>query len=136
MSLNINSVIVTGNLTADPELRSVTKGDREMSFCDFRIAVNHGKDSAGEDRPASFFSVTSFGATAKACADHLAKGRKVAVSGELKQERWEDKETGGNRERVKISATRVEFISPRPQNGDAPVAEMAPAAVAEDDIPF
>ena len=80
---NINRVIITGNLTSDPELRSLPSG---MSVCKLRVAVNtRRKDNAtGEwaDKP-NFFDVTVWGAQADNCNQYLSKGRPIAVDGRL-----------------------------------------------------
>ena len=86
---NINRVIITGNLTADPELRSLPSG---TSVCKLRVACNtRRKDGAsGEwvDKP-NYFDVTVWGAQGENCARYLAKGRGVAVDGRLEWREWE-----------------------------------------------
>ena len=80
---NINRVIITGNLTADPDLRSLPSG---TSVCKLRVAVNTRRkdNSTGEwvDKP-NYFDVTVWGAQGENCAQYLAKGRPVAVDGRL-----------------------------------------------------
>ena len=89
---NINRVIMTGNLTRDPELRSLPSG---TAVCSLRIAVNtRRKDgSTGEwiDK-ANYFDVTVWGAQGENCARYLSKGRPVAVDGRLEWREWQDKE--------------------------------------------
>jgi single-strand DNA-binding protein len=89
---NINRVVLTGNLTRDPELRSLPSG---MSVCSLRIASNtRRKDGAsGEwvDKP-NFFDITVFGAQGENCARFLAKGRPVAIDGRLEWREWTDKD--------------------------------------------
>src|SRR5256885_13643000 len=78
---NINRVVITGNLTRDPELRSTPGG---TSICSLRVAVNGRRKDAetGQwvDKP-NYFDVTVFGAQGENCAQYLAKGRPVAVAG-------------------------------------------------------
>ena len=79
---NINRVVVTGNLTRDPELRNTPSG---TSVCSLRVAVNtRRKDASGEwvDKP-NYFDVTVWGAQGENCATYLQKGRPVAVDGRL-----------------------------------------------------
>src|SRR6185369_5357517 len=79
---NINRVVITGNLTRDPELRSTPGG---TSVCILRVAVNsRRKDESGNwvDKP-NYFDVTVWGAQGENCAQYLAKGRPVAVDGRL-----------------------------------------------------
>jgi single-strand DNA-binding protein len=78
---NINSVTLVGQLTADPELRSLPDG---RSVCDLRLAVNDQRD-----KPALFVDVATFGPGADACAEHLSKGRQVGVIGRLIYSEWE-----------------------------------------------
>jgi single-strand DNA-binding protein len=151
---NINRVVLTGNLTADPELRSLPSG---MSVCKLRVACNTRRKGAGgewEDKP-NYFDVTVWGAQGENCARYLSKGRGVAVDGRLEWREWQDKDTGKNRQSIDIIADSVQFLS-SPDGGqgggngftarsDVPVntEDFAAAPVgggsspaAEDDIPF
>ena len=115
---NINRVVLTGNLTRDPELRSTGSG---MSVCSLRIASNtRRKDqSTGEwvDRP-NFFDVTVWGAQGENCARFLSKGRPVAIDGRLEWREWETQD-GGKRQAVDIVADSVQFLGD-PNAGSAP----------------
>jgi single-strand DNA-binding protein len=150
---NINRVVLTGNLTRDPELRSLPSG---MSVCSLRIASNtRRKDQSGEwmDKP-NYFSVTVWGAQGENCARFLSKGRPVALDGRLEWREWQGQD-GAKRESVEIVADSVQFLGGRdegqggggngftPQsdvpvnNSDfQPVAAPAGAGPADDDIPF
>ena len=116
---NINRVILTGNLTRDPELSSLPSG---TSVCKLRLAVNRRvKDQAtGEwsDRP-NYFDVKVWGQQGENCANFLAKGRAVAVDGRLEWREWEAQD-GGKRQAVEIVADTVQFLGgPRDDdNGD------------------
>ena len=154
---NINRVLVTGNLTKDPELRSTPSG---TSICKLRIAVNsRRKDASGQwvDKP-NYFDVTVWGAQGENCARFLTKGRPVAIDGRLEWREWESQE-GQKRQSVEIIANSVQFLGGRDDfsgggggNGftprsDVPVdtADFQPAAAPsgggssappDDDIPF
>ena len=137
---NVNRVIVVGNLTRDPELRYTTTG---VAVCDLSIAVNRswkGKDGKPQEQ-VSFFDITIFKRTAEVCAEHLKKGRPVLVDGSLVQERWEN-EKQEKRSRVKIVASAVHFLGPRPDSGEGkkpePAAAAAPAGAGpvDEDVPF
>jgi single-strand DNA-binding protein len=78
---NINNVTLVGQLTADPELRELPDG---RPVCSLRLAVNDYRD-----KPPMFIDVTTFGDEAKACAEHLVKGRQVGVVGRLAYREWE-----------------------------------------------
>jgi single-strand DNA-binding protein len=152
--MNINRVVLTGNLTRDPDLRSTPGG---LSICKLGIAVNtRRKTSEGqwEEKP-NFFRVTVFGRQADTCGQYLKKGRPVAIDGRLEWSTWESE--GQKRESVDIIADSVQFLAGRddaggngngyssgvsPTESDVPIDsrdfETAPAsaAAAEDDIPF
>jgi len=153
-------VVITGNLTRDPELRHTGGG---TAVCDLRVAVNsRRKDQSGNwvDKP-NYFDVTVWGAQGENCANYLSKGRPVAIEGRLDWREWEAKD-GGKRQAVQIIANTVQFLGSRdgagggggngnggggeggfaPPQSDVP-ADMsdfggAPASTgaSEDDIPF
>jgi len=155
---NINRVVLTGNLTRDPELRSLPSG---MSVCSLRVAVNtrrKGATGEWEDKP-NYFDVTVWGAQGENCARFLAKGRPVAIDGRLEWREWEAQDGSGKRQAVDIVADSVQFLGGRDDGpggpggftprSDVPVDQGdfqpagAPAAgggggggAADDDIPF
>jgi single-strand DNA-binding protein len=151
---NINRVVMTGNLTRDPELRNLPSG---MSVCSLRIACNTRRknNSTGEweDKP-NYFDVTVWGAQGDNCARFLSKGRPIALDGRLEWREWETQD-GQKRQAVDIIADSVQFLGGRDdQSGgggspefsvkrDIPIDDRdfqtasAPAGnAAEDDIPF
>lgn len=154
---NINVVVITGNLTQDPELRHLGSG---TAVCELRVAVNsRRKDGAtGEwvDKP-NYFNVTVWGAQGENCANYLSKGRPVAIEGRLDWREWEAKDGGGKRQAVSIIANSVQFLGSRdgggagggngngftPPQSDTPTDtsdyDAAPAGAGgggDDDIPF
>jgi single-strand DNA-binding protein len=151
---NINRVVLTGNLTSDPELRSLPSG---TSVCKLRVACNtrrkNGSTGEWEDKP-NYFDVTVWGAQGENCARFLTKGRGVGIDGRLEWREWETQE-GQKRQSVEIIADSVQFLGGRDDAGgggngftprsDVPVdtADFQPAgarsgnsAPADDDIPF
>ncbi|NLE23367.1 MAG: single-stranded DNA-binding protein [Actinobacteria bacterium] len=116
MAGSINSVVIVGNLTRDPELRATPSG---TSVCSLRVAVNDRvKDPiSGEwgDKP-NYFDVDVFGGQGERCAQYLARGRQVAVSGRLRWREWEAQD-GQKRQAVSIVADNVQFIGPRDGGG-------------------
>jgi single-strand DNA-binding protein len=151
--MNINRVVLTGNLTRDPELRSTPGG---LAICKLGIAVNtRRKNSEGqwEEKP-NFFRVTVFGRQAESCGQYLKKGRPVAIDGRLEWSTWENE--GQKRESIDIIADTVQFLGGRddagngngfssgvrPTDSDVPIDtgdfETAPVgnAASDDDIPF
>jgi single-strand DNA-binding protein len=153
---NINRVILVGNLTRDPELKTLPSG---MAVCSLGMAVNHRRKNqqSGEwtEEP-NYFNIEVFGPQGESCARYLAKGRAVAVDGRLRWRQWEAQD-GSKRSAVDVVADTVQFIGPRdgagegggggftPRQAAEPVAAPArPAAESpwgadggiDDDIPF
>ena len=146
---NINRVVLTGNLTRDPELRALPSG---TSVCSLRVACNtRRKDASGEwvDKP-NYFDVTVWGAQGENCAQYLSKGRPVAIDGQLEWREWEAKDGSGKRQSVDTVADSVQFLGGRDRAGggqrsagdlpadtaDFQAAPTGPAKGADDDIPF
>lgn len=126
MAQHINRVVLTGNLTRDPELRSLASGS---SVCSLRVACNgRRKDqSTGEweDKP-NFFDVTVFGAQGENAARFLSRGRPVAIDGRLDWREWETDE-GQKRQAVQIVAESVQFLGSRDDSNGSSEAPSAPA---------
>ena len=110
---NVNVVVITGNLTQDPELRHTGGG---TAVCELRVAVNSrrkdGQSGEWVDKP-NYFDVTVWGAQGENCANYLAKGRPVAVEGRLDWREWEAKDGSGKRQAVQIVANTVQFLGSR-----------------------
>lgn len=138
---DIARAVLVGRLTRDPELNQTGK------VLNLGLAVNRrekSQDSGEWDEAVSYFDVKVLGNRAQGLHGFLTKGRQVAVDARVVQERWTDKETGGNRSVVRFIADEVVPLgskdeSSRPAQGDIP-ADMdslpAPAAPADDAIPF
>ncbi len=152
--MNINRVVLTGNLTRDPDMRTTPGG---LTICKLGVACNTRKKNSAtgswEEKP-NFFRVTVFGAQAENCGQYLKKGRPVAIDGRLE---WSQYEVDGQkRESVDIIADSVQFLGGRDDAGngngfsssaratesDVPIDtgdfEAAPVGggAADDDIPF
>jgi single-strand DNA-binding protein len=157
MAGNINRVIITGNLTKDPELSSLPASG--TSVCSLRIACNgrrkNNETGAWEDQP-NYFDVTVWGAQGENCARYLKKGRPVAIDGRLRWREWTSQE-GQKRQGVDIIAESVQFLGGRDEvangngfssgvrtaesdvpidTGDFETAPVAAGATTDDDIPF
>lgn len=131
--MSINKVMLSGNLTRDPELRSTSGGDHVLKF---GIAVNERRKNQqtgewGEDRP-NFFDCTMFGARAEAVSRFLSKGSKVAIEGRLQWHQWEDRETGQNRSKVDIVVNEIEFMSRRGEDQQP----QQQGGLYDSDVPF
>ncbi len=107
--VELNSVMLAGNLVQDPTSRKTKSGS---AICLMRVAVNrHFKGRDGErTEETCFLDVDVFGAQATPCMEHLGKGSAVLIEGRLRQDRWKDKETGQARSRIKAVADRVHFL--------------------------
>jgi len=114
---NVNVVVITGNLTRDPELRHTGGG---TAVCELRVAVNSrrkdGQTGQWVDKP-NYFDVVVWGAQGENCANYLAKGRPVAVEGRLDWREWEAKDGSGKRQAVQIVANTVQFLGSRDGSG-------------------
>ncbi|HET9103860.1 MAG TPA: single-stranded DNA-binding protein [Solirubrobacteraceae bacterium] len=154
---NINRVIITGNLTRDPELRTLSGSG--TSVCSMRIACNgrrrNNETNQWEDQP-NYFDVTVWGAQGENCSRFLTKGRPVAIDGRLRWREWTT-DNGDKRQAVDIIAESVQFLGGRDDAGagngngysssvraadsDVPIDtgdfERTPvSAAADEDIPF
>ena len=124
---NLNSIILEGNLTADPVLNHTPSGTAVGSFS---LGCNRYYKTEGErTEEVSFFDIEVWSRLAETCGEYLHKGRQVRVVGRLKQDRWHDGE-GNRHARVKIVGEHVEFMK-RPVVED-PQADEAPEANQED----
>ena len=121
---SFNSVVLMGHLARDPELRYTPQGS---AVCDFAIGMNRRfkrKDSDELVDEVTFVEITAWNRTAETCAEYLKKGRLVLVCGFLKQDRWEDTESGAKRSKVKVVAQEVQFIGKGSQDdASAPAPE-------------
>ncbi|MBF1031685.1 single-stranded DNA-binding protein [Candidatus Nanosynbacter sp. TM7-008] len=109
MARSINQVILLGRLTRDPEQRTTASGKNVVSFS---IAV----DRQSQDDQADFFNITAWDKLGDLVMQYLSKGRRVLVQGRLRQDSWEDKDTGKRQSRIEVTASDVTFLDG--PNGD------------------
>ena len=117
----MNSVNLIGRLTADPTIAE-RKGTQVGNL---RLAVQRPRKD-GEDQGADYVDVTVFGRQAETCAQYLAKGRKIAVTGRLSHSEWDGE--NGRRQKLEVIAQSVEFLSPKTDDTPEPAPEDAVAA--------
>lgn len=150
--MSINRVIISGNLTRDPELRSTASG---LPVLGFGVAVNDRRKNQQtgewEDYP-NFIDCTMFGARAERVSRFLDKGSKVAIEGKLHYSQWETKE-GQKRSKIDVIVDELEFMSSRNDSSSyggghtggysAPAAATmavpvvdAASSVYDEDLPF
>ena len=150
--MSINRVVISGNLTRDPDLRSTASG---MPVLGFGVAVNDRRKNQQtgewEDYP-NFIDCTMFGARAQSVSRFLSKGSKAAIEGKLRWSQWE--RDGQKRSKIEVIVDEIEFMTSRNDGAPraaapmtAPMAQapmaaapmaapVVDASVYDDDIPF
>lgn len=150
--MSINRVVISGNLTRDPDLRSTASG---MPVLGFGVAVNDRRKNQQtgewEDYP-NFIDCTMFGARAQSVSRFLSKGSKVSIEGKLRWSQWE--RDGQKRSKIEVIVDEIEFMTSRNDGAPRAAAPMAApmaqapmaaapmaapvvdASVYDDDIPF
>ena len=154
--MELNKVMLVGNLTRDPEIKTLPSGD---PVADVDIAVNRSFNNRQGERQKEvvFVRVTVFGKQAEFCRNYLQKGKAIYVEGRLRLQSWETPE-GQKRSKLDVVAERIQFAYPRSlesggssgggyqqqQQSSAPSAPSAPPSGGdapsgggtEDDLPF
>lgn len=120
MAKSINNVILLGRLTRDPELRTTTSG---KNIAEMSLAVDRGNDEA------DFFEVTAWEKTAELVSKYTHKGSKVLVQGRLRQDSWDDKETGKKRSKVVVVANDVTFLDSVSDAKSAQTSDVVPTDI-------
>ena len=141
----MNKLMIIGNLTRDPEMRSVQGG---YQVCDFTVAVNNTRrNQADGQNDATFFRVTTWNKLAENCSQFLKKGRKVCVVGPVNARTYQAND-GSTRVSLEVTANEVEFLSSRNDTYGDGAPSSAPAmaepsiqnnvftSVESDDLPF
>ncbi len=151
----VNKVILVGNLGKDPEVRYTSGG---QAVANLRIATSRSwtdKQSGQRKEETEWHDVEVWGKQAEQCGEYLSKGRQVYVEGRLKTDKWQDKQSGQDRFKVKVVADTVRFLggaggrgagAARPHGEEAggppagteegPPAEGGGNGGGPDDIPF
>lgn len=134
----MNKCFLIGNLTKDVERTETPSG---VAVAKFSIAVNRNHKSADGERIADYFNIVAWRGLADTCAKYLNKGKKVAVSGEIQNRSYEDKD-GNKRYVTEIIASDVEFLSTsnEQQENEQPTRPAKASKVEltpiDDDLPF
>lgn len=140
MARSINQVILLGRLTRDPEQRTTASGKNVVSFS---IAV----DRQSQDDQADFFNITAWDKLGDLVMQYLSKGRRVLIQGRLRQDSWEDKDTGKRQSRIEVTASDVTFLdgpngdnsgsaAPRTTKKEEVVTEIDDKPIDLSEIPF
>ncbi len=140
----LNSIIIMGRLTADPELRSTSSG---LSVTSFTVAVDRGYVRAGEEKKADFIPVVAWRQTADFVSKFFRKGSMIAVQGSLQSRSYEDK-NGNKRVAYEVIADQVSFCGSKAESGTGSYDSVSPSSynnssaddfssvVEDDDLPF
>lgn len=140
----LNSIIIMGRLTADPDLRSTSSG---LSVTSFTVAVDRGYTKAGEERKADFIPVVAWRQTADFVSKYFRKGSMIAVQGSLQSRSYEDK-NGNKRVAYEVIADQVSFCGSKAETGSGNYDPVSPSSynnssaddfssvVDDDDLPF
>lgn len=136
MASDINSVVLIGNLVRDVEVTYTAGG---TAVAKMSIASNKSKkqQDGSWGTETSFFDITLFGKTAESLKQYLVKGKKIAVSGSLHQDRWKDKD-GNNRSRVSVIADTLELLGGNDgQKGESQAEPNEAESMGfNEDVPF
>jgi single-strand DNA-binding protein len=156
MAGNVNKVLLMGNLTRDIEMRQFPSGG---SIGKFTLAVNERYKDRNEQwqERANFIDCEAFGRKAEVMAQYLSKGRPVFIEGKLRLDKWEDKQSGENRSKLKVVVDDFQFVDSKggagggggPSGGSdysssnddrsydpGPQSSPAYESLGDDDIPF
>jgi len=137
-----NLVVLTGRLTADPELRYTSNN---IPVTSFSIAVNR-RYKAGEESQADFINIVAWRQTAEFVTKYFKKGSMIGIEGAIQTRKYTDKDTGKNRTAFEVIANNVQFVESRrddagtanqaaPSFNNTDSGEFAEIA-ADDDLPF
>ncbi len=104
MASDLNNVMLIGRLTKDPESKYLPSG---MAVVEFSIANNYYSKNSTE---VNYFDIVAFGKMAETVAKYLTKGKQIAVTGTLRQDRWQDKDTNTARSKVRIIMQSMQML--------------------------
>ena len=122
----LNVVVLSGRLTADPELKTTANG---ISVCSFSIAVER-RFKSGEERQSDFINIVTWRSSAEFVSKYFKKGQMIAIRGPIQTRKYQDKD-GNNRTAFEVVADDVQFADFARREGDAaPAAAAAPATPA------
>lgn len=141
---DLNKVFLLGRLTREPDLRGTPSGSK---VCTLGLASSRKHNSNGQEREETLFiDVYVWGKSAENCKQYLAKGSPVLIEGRLTLDQWEDRNGGGRRSKIAVTAENVQFMGGRPQQqqpqeqpprrGVDPQNAPQQSGYADDDVPW
>ena len=143
----LNTVILMGRLTADPELRSTASG---LSVTSFNVAVDRRYSKQGEDKQTDFIPVVAWRQQAEFITKYFHKGSMIAIEGSLQSRNYEDK-NGNKRTAYEVIVDRASFCGSKAESGGGAgnyggavstasysnaSADDFSGVVSDDDLPF
>ena len=143
MASDLNNIMLIGRLTKDPESKYLPSGS---AVVEFSIANNYYMSSKNSTE-VNYFDVVAFGKMAETVAKYLTKGKQVAISGTLRQDRWQDKDTNAARSKVRIIMQSMQMLGSAggvANNMDATYTPTTPSGADvdlggfsdDDEVPF
>jgi len=132
--VNLNRVILIGNLTADPELRNTPSG---QAVCNFRMATNRfwtNKETKQQQQEAEYHTIVAWGRLAEISSQYLTKGSLVMVEGRLRTRSWQD-QRGDKKFKTEIVAETIQF-GPRGSGKPAAGKSVSQKQSSEEEIPI
>jgi single-strand DNA-binding protein len=127
--MNLNKILIAGNVTRDPELRFTPKG---TAVCKIGLALNRKwKSESGESKEeVTFVDVDFFGKTAENVGQYFKKGSPIFVEGRLKFEQWDDKQTGQKRSRLGVCGESFQFVGKKGETSEPEPRMSQPSQAA------
>ena len=127
----VNNVILSGRLTADPELRYTPSG---VAVCNMRMAANRSYKTASGDyeQETTFFGAVAWQKLAEICSQYLGKGSPVLIEGRLRSRTWQDKKSGQSRTVLEVHAEQVQFLEKLGEGNGQPESEPESEPAQED----
>lgn len=143
MASDLNNVMLIGRLTKDPESKYLPSG---MAVVEFSIANNYYMSNKSSNE-VNYFDVVAYGKIAETVSKYLTKGKQIAITGTLRQDRWQDKDTNTARSKVRIIMQSMQMLGPASggvNNIDAVYTPTASVGVGadlggfsdDDEVPF
>lgn len=131
-----NIVVLTGRLTADPELKTTPNG---VSVTSFSIAVDR-RYKAGEEKQTDFINIVAWRQTAEFISKYFQKGKMIGIEGSIQTRKYQDKD-GNNRTAFEVLADNVQFVESKGNNDNLPAgngnaAQNANNSVSVEDVAF
>ena len=134
----MNSVVLVGRLTKDPELITTNNG---ISVCRFSIAVQRKFANEDGEREADFINIVAWRGLADTCGKYLKKGTRVGIEGSIQTRSFDGKD-GVRKYATEVVADEVEFLSPKQNEETEEPKEQSKAKqqsfepIDDDNLPF